>query len=371
MSSFCQGLGNDMLCGRNVEDRGYWRGAGLGSGGRHRQAPSRRLYPVVLSLEDRRLLATFHVTSTADDGRIGTLGWAVQQADEATTPSTIDFTLGNAPATITLSRGALELSNTVQPTSITGPGAGLLNINGDGASSVFQIDPQVTASLSGLTITGGSTSGEGGGVLNHGTASLTGCTISDNSGAYGGGVFSDDKLDLARCTISNNSATIEGGGLWIAGSADLDQCTISGNVSQDIGGGLQNRSDAFTMTGCTISGNVAEELGGGVYNQEMATITDCTISDNTAPRGGGGLVTGTVASTTLTDCTIGSNFAQIGAGLANLLPDGAHELHDYRQRRLRRRRRDGQFGHNGVDSLHRQRQPRPGLRRNPQLRLPR
>ncbi len=78
--------------------------------------------------------------STADDGSIGTLRWAVQQADAATSPSTIDFNLGNAPATITLSRGELELSNTAEPTTIDGPGASLLSINGNRAGAVFEID---------------------------------------------------------------------------------------------------------------------------------------------------------------------------------------------------------------------------------------
>jgi hypothetical protein len=119
---------------------------------------------VILPLEDRRLLATFPVTSTADDGSVGTLRWAVQQADVATTPSTIDFTLGNAPATITLTQGALELSNTVSATTITGPGANLLTIHETRAGSVFQVDRMVAASLSGLTITGGSAGDHGGGV---------------------------------------------------------------------------------------------------------------------------------------------------------------------------------------------------------------
>ena len=42
-------------------------------------------------LETRQLLSNFAVTSTADDGSTGTLRWAVEQANAATTPSTIDF----------------------------------------------------------------------------------------------------------------------------------------------------------------------------------------------------------------------------------------------------------------------------------------
>ena len=71
-----------------------------------------------MALEDRRLLSTFTVTSTADDGSTGTLRWAVAQANSDTSPSTIDIELGTAPATITLSQGQLELSNTAQSVTI-------------------------------------------------------------------------------------------------------------------------------------------------------------------------------------------------------------------------------------------------------------
>jgi hypothetical protein len=58
-----------------------------------------RLRPVLLALEDRRLLSTFTVNSTADsapasDPATGTLRWAIEQADAAKSASTIDFNLG-------------------------------------------------------------------------------------------------------------------------------------------------------------------------------------------------------------------------------------------------------------------------------------
>ena len=64
-------------------------------GGRPRTR-SRR--PQVELMESRTLLATFTVVSTADPVTItaGTLRWAVEQADAATTDSTIDFDLGGA-----------------------------------------------------------------------------------------------------------------------------------------------------------------------------------------------------------------------------------------------------------------------------------
>ena len=51
---------------------------------------------------------------------------------------------------------------------------------------MFQVDAGVTASLSGLTITGGN-AGSGGGLFNDGTVTLTDATVSGNSAANSGG----------------------------------------------------------------------------------------------------------------------------------------------------------------------------------------
>ena len=149
---------------------------------RTRVAGRNRLRPDLLALEDRRLMATFVVTDPADPLTGGvptpnTLRWAVEQADVATTPSTIKFELGSTPATITLTQGELELSNTTESIRITGLGADDLTVSGGGASRVFQIDPSVTASISGLTVSGGSASFAGGGLYNQGMATLTGLNV--------------------------------------------------------------------------------------------------------------------------------------------------------------------------------------------------
>ena len=81
-----------------------------------------RMRPTVMTLEDRRLLSTFQVQSTADPATLtpGTLRWAVEQANAATSPSAIEFELGPGAATITLLQGQLELSNASDATTILG-----------------------------------------------------------------------------------------------------------------------------------------------------------------------------------------------------------------------------------------------------------
>ena len=150
-----------------------------------------RMRPTLLALEDRRLLTTFTVNSTLDDGSDGTLRWAVGQANSNGGADTIDFdsTVFNTPQTITLGGTQLELSDTtLGGTSITGPAAGV-TVSGGGLSRVFQVDANVTASFTGLTISGGLAkwaTPNGGGLNNLGTASLLDCTISGNSALFSG-----------------------------------------------------------------------------------------------------------------------------------------------------------------------------------------
>ena len=111
---------------------------------------------------------------------------------------TFDSTVFAAAQTITLTQGQLELSDSGGTLTITGPKAGLI-VSGGGASRVFAVDSGVTVVISGLTITGGSTSLDGGGLYNQGNTTLTDCTISGNSAKNdGGGIGGDGYGDAHR-----------------------------------------------------------------------------------------------------------------------------------------------------------------------------
>src|SRR3954464_1466439 len=91
-----------------------------------RRRQRRRLRPTLLALEDRQLLSTFTVNSTADDGSTGTLRWAIDQANSAGGDETIAFDSGvfATPQTITLNGNQLELGDTTGTETITGPAGG-------------------------------------------------------------------------------------------------------------------------------------------------------------------------------------------------------------------------------------------------------
>jgi hypothetical protein len=195
---------------------------------------------------------------------------------------TFDPTAFAAHQTIALAAGPLELSDTGGLETITGPAAGL-TIDAGGQSGVFRVDQGVTASLSGLILTGGS-SNYGGGVDNLGNLTLAGCTISGNTAfEFGGGVDNVGNLTLAGCTISGNTAFLNGGGVRNLGDLTLTACTISGNTASNSGGGLTNNGTA-TLAACTVSGNTSFD-GGGLANYATVTIGDTIVAGNTAEIG--------------------------------------------------------------------------------------
>ncbi len=268
-------------------------------------------------------LTTFTVNTLGDalsgSGDSGDLRYCINEANADDGPNQIVFdpTVFNTPQTITLSLGQLELSDTGGTQTIIGPTAGV-TISGGRNGRVFQIDDGVTASISGVTISDGTTGypDSGAGLANYGTATLTGCTVSGNyayidfSGAAGVFNSAAANLTMTDCTVSANYG-LGIGGLANNGTANLTDCTLSGNY----GSGLQNYG-TVNLTGCTVSGNSTKYAGGGVFNFGTVNLTDCTVAGNSAAEGGGGV--SNYGTANLTGCTISGNSGGFnGGGLAS------------------------------------------------------
>jgi hypothetical protein len=283
-----------------------------------------RMRPTFLELEGRALLSTIVVNSPTDTPVVGETDLrqaiALANTNGGAESITFDKTVFRTPQTINLdpALGQLELSDQTGTETITGPRAGVTihgNYTTSGiANSVFEIEPGATATLSGLTITGGNNAIYGGGVDDQGTATLIDCTVSGNAG--GGIVNNFGSATLTDCTISNNSAGFYGfgggGGVWSYGTTKLTNCTISGN-SAPTGGGLANYGGTTTLTNCNVSGNSAQ-YGGGVRNDdglgaEYATtkLANCIVSGNSAQWGGG--LQNINGAITLANCAVDNNHA--------------------------------------------------------------
>src|SRR6516162_6557650 len=166
-----------------------------------------RARPTLQVLEDRWVpsIIVNNPTDTPVAGQID-LRQAIAQANTngGNQAITFDPIVFASAKTITLNGTQLELKDTTGTETITGPTAGV-TVSGGGLSRVFQIDALVTASVSGLTISGGNASGDGGGVNNSGSLTLSNCTVSDNSVngsfpvGFGGGVHNAGTLALTNC----------------------------------------------------------------------------------------------------------------------------------------------------------------------------
>ena len=196
--------------------------------------------------------------------------------------------------------------------TIRGAGSSQTIINASSNDRIFDIRRSASVSISGLTITGGSTNEDGGGVRVSRNASLNFSqgTVSGNATSKrGGGLFNDGTATLTDVTLSSNTAGTDGGGINNKGTMDLVNVTLSGNLSNSGGGLFHDGADSsLSLTSVTISGNTATNLGGGLKLSQDASLTNVTIAFNTAGGSGAGIKIGTGSpAVTLQNVILSSN----------------------------------------------------------------
>ena len=125
-------------------------------------------------------------------------------------------------------------------------------------------------------------------------ATITDCTISGNTSSGNGGGISDEDtrgtLILTDSTVMENTSASLGGGLICRGTSTLTDDTIVNNSG---GGGVNNDGKA-TVVACTISGNTtAFPPGGGLYNGglgvNVVVLDDTIIAGNFSTQSGSSL----------------------------------------------------------------------------------
>jgi hypothetical protein len=337
--------------------------------------------------------ATFNVVSNADlpDGSPGngqcdapgllpgpcTLRAAVMEANALAGPDSI-----NVPSnTYVLTRppdgtpndgadGDLDIS---QDVTITGAGASTTTVSAGGDNGIGErvfdllFAANSTVTISGLTITGGRSTQDGGGISAERNLTLLDSVVTDNktgSSGQGGGIVENGgrpngvpiTVTIRNSTISNNEAGF-GGGVSEngGGTVELFDSRIVSNLAtgdtQSYGGGvLEDGGGLVTIDRSDISDNVVEGyLGGGVAENgggvpgipNAVTITNSLISgnrvtdpamDSSYARGGGigedGGAGVSVVNTTITGNTAQGALAQPanGGGIAETGGGGVSTL---------------------------------------------
>lgn len=164
---------------------------------------------------------------------------------------------------------------------------------------IAEVSPTGSLTLTtGVALTNGSVLGDGGGILNHGAATLTNSSLSNNTASgNGGGLANADTpsgtapaATFTRSPVTNNTAQLgNGGGIYNGLRGTLTTTGVSGSPliitgnSAIRGGGIAAvNSTATTLTQTSVTVNHAVLTAGGVYREGgTMTTTNSPITANT------------------------------------------------------------------------------------------
>ncbi len=243
-----------------------------------------------------------------------------------------------AAATLDENGGDLDLfSHNTPPPSVTikGEGTGDTTITQLRGDRVIELSAPEPVTISGVTITGGSTVNQGGGIANSepGGLTLSNSEVTGSSADEGAGIYSRRPLTIDNSSITDNRANGAGGGIAMnTFGGKLTSTTVAGNTAGLLGGGIwMQNTDLSLITRSLVMGNTAASTqvtgappaGGGIevdtdprFGATTLQVGYTTIQGNAAAGPGGGIfwqATGTLA---LDSSLVALNTAESGAGIS-------------------------------------------------------
>jgi hypothetical protein len=216
--------------------------------------------------------------------------------------------------------------------TINGNGATVTRSSGSPAFRLFDVSTTGTLTLNNTTVSNGSALGNGGGVIDLGALTLSGDTITGNTGSGVNQIFGSAGITATNTTFSNNtqhgllnqgagSDTLVGitasnntfVGVLSNGAINLTGSTISGN-----GWGVQtvnpsSAANAISVTNSTLTGNSTAQ----VLSSGAATVTGSTVA------GSAGIGVSATGTTTVTGSILTSSG---GVNCAGVVTDGGHNI---------------------------------------------
>jgi len=305
---------------------------------------------------------TVTVTTTSDTVQAGDGACSLREAtlyangtaepDCAATPSSGNTTIVLPAGTYALGGRPLTLSGAA---TLSGAGAGTTTVTAAGVSQVFVVASTARATISDVTVSGGSTGAvcgggmcglgqpvfglPGGGIANGGTLSLTHVIVSGNrtaagavngqclsahpTGGCGGGNGGDGAgisnsstgtLTITDSTITENTTGAgaagdhgppdqspgtsgsggNGGGISNAGTLTITNSTIAGNTTGGGGDGTPGADASGNADGGNASAGAAGGSGAGIESSGPLSISGSTLVGNRTGVGGAGARGGNV-----------------------------------------------------------------------------
>ena len=185
-------------------------------------------------------------------------------------------------------RGGIRIGKNLTITGQSNNGFGPATVafvsDGFTRSVAVRVDAGANVTLTGLTITRGSGSFDGGGISVSGTLVLNDSLVSGNSALGGGGiaVATTGDVTLNGTRVANNFGLF-GGGIQNQGVLTVNDSAIANNETSFDGGGISNYNGTVSITGSLITGN----RGVGIYTSGgSVAITDSSITGNMTCGGG-------------------------------------------------------------------------------------
>jgi predicted outer membrane repeat protein len=246
-------------------------------------------------------------------------------------PNTITLPKGTQSLTVVdnSTYGATGLPVIASSITIQGNSSKIIRSSSAPSFRVFAVGVYSYLTLQNVTVSGGSTGGNGGAILNYGYTTISGSTISKNTATRGGAIFNaaaypgtPGTLVINDSIITGNLASVDGGGLNSAGyyaDVAINSSTFSKNSAGRDGGGIAAFDGGYLLIrDSTISGNKAVRDGGGVFHYGYTTgffnlvIDNSILSKNSSMYGGG--VCDIFGNFHLYNSTIASNKATVSGG---------------------------------------------------------
>ena len=218
--------------------------------------------------------------------------------------------------------------------------------------NVFVVEDNASLTIAGYggTITGGNTTGNGGGIFNKGflylESNITFISnhavddggavynaqsgilymsgvyfISNSAGRHGGALAGGGEVTDSYSSYRNNTASTDGGAIWHSSNDTLtvNSGEFTGNSAGRYGGAVCVALGDSVFDYCRITGNSAD-MGGGMYFESSTNnrfTFDITVTDNTATSSGGGIMARSNANLTF-DAATHINNNKVNSKASNL-----------------------------------------------------
>lgn len=236
--------------------------------------------------------------TSKEDGAAGSLRAAISEANRATSPVRIELPSGTYDLTLCGSdddnaNGDLDVTSSVA-LSIVATGPDVTIRQTCAGERVLEGRSSELLTLTGVTLTGGSSADSGGAIKGNDVA-LTQVTLTHNTAAGSGGGIQASTLTADDVTISDNAAgsSASGGGIAVSGQTTIRRSKIASN-SAGRGAGIASIG-ALILSDTSVTDNTAfmyisgagvplivQTSGGGILadtlDAERVTIANNTVN---------------------------------------------------------------------------------------------